>query len=401
MHCTNIFYTFVTIRVSTFFMQYIILSAILAFVITFFAIPVIIEIAKSKKLFDEPDERKVHKAVIPTLGGLGIFAGFIVALLMCVPEAAPDANKLKYFAASAIVIFFLGVKDDIVILSASKKFIGQLIAAGIIMRFGNVYINDMHGFLGIHTIPHFASIFLTIFAIIVITNSFNLIVGVDGLAGSLGLITTIIFGTYFYLANPEGNFSTYSVMAFSLSGAIVAFLIYNFSPAKIFMGDTGSLLIGTINSILVIKFINVAGSATNNAFSLDAAPAVGFAVLMIPLFDTMRVFGLRILDRRSPFSPDRIHVHHYLLDLGFSHKKITFTCVGATIIFLVTALLLRNLDTTILLGILLTMAFAFTGIIYYRRQKIKQPVKKVVEEESEIRTSHKIYGFAPEPAQVD
>jgi UDP-GlcNAc:undecaprenyl-phosphate/decaprenyl-phosphate GlcNAc-1-phosphate transferase len=166
------------------------------------------------------------------------------------------------------------------------------------------------------------------------------------------------------------------------------------------MGDTGSLLIGIINSILVIKFINVAGSATNNAYSLDAAPAIGFAVLMIPLFDTMRVFGLRILDRRSPFSPDRIHVHHYLLDLGFSHKKITFTCVAATILFVGTALFLRNLGTTLLLGILLTMAFAFTGFIYYRRQKIKQPAKKVVEE-TEMRTSHKIYGFAPEPAQVD
>jgi UDP-GlcNAc:undecaprenyl-phosphate/decaprenyl-phosphate GlcNAc-1-phosphate transferase len=400
VHCTNIFYTFVAIRFSTSFMQYIILSAILAFIITFFAIPVIIGIAKSKKLFDEPDERKVHKAVIPTLGGLGIFAGFIVALLICVPELAPEVTKLKYFAASAIVIFFLGVKDDLVILSASKKFIGQLIAAGIIMRFGNIYLNDMHGFLGIHEIPHFASIFLTIFAIIVITNSFNLIDGVDGLAGSLGLITTIIFGVYFYFASKEGGFSTYSVMAFSLSGAIAAFLIYNFSPAKIFMGDTGSLLIGIINSILVIKFINVAGSPANNAFSLDAAPAIGFAVLMIPLFDTMRVFGLRILDRRSPFSPDRIHVHHYLLDLGFSHKKITFTCVAATILFVATALFLRNLGTTLLLGILLTMAFACIGIIYYRRQKIKQPAKKVVEE-TEMRTSHKIYGLAPEPAQVD
>jgi UDP-GlcNAc:undecaprenyl-phosphate/decaprenyl-phosphate GlcNAc-1-phosphate transferase len=400
VHCTNIFYTFVAIRFLTSFMQYIILSAILAFVITFFAIPVIIGIAKSKKLFDEPDERKVHKAVIPTLGGLGIFAGFIVALLICVPELAAEATKLKYFAASAIVIFFLGVKDDLVILSASKKFIGQLIAAGIIMRFGNIYLNDMHGFLGIHEIPHFASVFLTLFAIIVITNSFNLIDGVDGLAGSLGLITTIIFGLYFYFANREGVFSTYSVMAFSLSGAIAAFLIYNFSPAKIFMGDTGSLLIGIINSILVIKFINVAGSPINNAFSLDAAPAIGFAVLMIPLFDTMRVFGLRILDRRSPFSPDRIHVHHYLLDLGFSHKKITFTCVAATILFVVTALVLRNLGTTLLLGILLTMAFAFIGIVYYRRQKIKQPAKKVVEE-TEMRTSHKIYALTAEPAQVD
>lgn len=384
-------------------MQYIILSAILAFVVTFFAIPVIIEIAKSKKLFDEPDERKVHKAVIPTLGGLGIFAGFIVAMLMCVPEAstlAPDASKLKYFAASAIVIFFLGLKDDILILSANKKFIGQLIAAGIIMRFGNLYIDDMHGFLGIHAIPHFASIFLTIFAIIVITNSFNLIDGVDGLAGSLGFITTIIFGSYFYFANQEGAFSMYAVMAFALSGATLAFLIYNFSPAKIFMGDTGSLLIGIINSILVIKFINVASSPINNAFSLNAAPAIGFAVLMIPLFDTLRVFGLRILDRRSPFSPDRIHVHHYLLDLGFSHKKITLTCVAATILFVATALLLRNMDTTMLIAILLGMAFAFIGIIYLRRQKIKQPQKKEVAE-TEIRTSHKIYGFVQEPAQVD
>jgi UDP-GlcNAc:undecaprenyl-phosphate/decaprenyl-phosphate GlcNAc-1-phosphate transferase len=383
-----------------FFMQYIILSAILAFAITFFAIPVVISIAKKKKLFDEPDERKVHKAVIPTLGGLGIFAGFIVALLICVPELAPEGTKLKYFAASTIVIFFLGVKDDLVIISASKKFIGQLIAASIIMRFGNIYINNMHGFLGIYEIPHFASIFLTVFTIIVITNSFNLIDGVDGLAGSLGLITTIFFGLYFYFANKEGEFSTYSVMAFSLSGAITAFLIYNFSPAKIFMGDTGSLLIGIINSILVIKFINTAGSATNNSFTLDASPAIGFAVLMIPLFDTMRVFGLRILDRRSPFSPDRMHVHHYLLDLGFSHKKITLTCVSATIAFVITALLLKNIGTTLLIGVLLSMASAFIGIIYYRRQKIIQPVKKEVEK-TEMRTSHKIYGLAAEPAQVD
>jgi UDP-GlcNAc:undecaprenyl-phosphate/decaprenyl-phosphate GlcNAc-1-phosphate transferase len=379
-------------------MQYIILSAILAFVVTFFAIPVIIEIAKSKKLFDEPDERKVHKAVIPTLGGLGIFAGFIVALLMCVPEAALDANKLKYFAASVIVIFFLGLKDDLVILSASKKFIGQIIAAGIIMRFGNIYLNDMHGFLGITTIPHFASIFLTIFTIIVITNSFNLIDGVDGLAGSLGFITTFIFGAYFYLASEY----TYAVMAFAISGAILAFLIYNFSPAKIFMGDTGSLLIGLINAILVIKFINVAGGSTvENNLAFHASPAIGFAVLMIPLFDTMRVFGLRILDRRSPFSADKIHVHHYLLDLGFSHKKITITCVVATFVFVATALLLRNLDTTVLIAILLFMAFSFIGIIYYRRQKVKQAAIQQEPAEKEMRTSHKIYGFVQEPVQVD
>jgi UDP-GlcNAc:undecaprenyl-phosphate/decaprenyl-phosphate GlcNAc-1-phosphate transferase len=376
-------------------MQYIILSAILAFIITFFAIPIIIGIAKSKKLFDEPDERKVHKDVIPTIGGVGIFAGFIVAMLMCVPEIATDANKLKYFAAASIVIFFLGLKDDLVILSATKKFIGQIIAASIIMRFGNIYLNDMHGFLGVNQIPHFASIFLTLFTIIVITNSFNLIDGVDGLAGSLGLLTSIVFGIYFYFANEY----TYAVMALSLSGAIVGFLIYNYSPAKIFMGDTGSLLLGLVNSILVIKFINVAGT-TGNTFSFHAAPALGFAVLMIPLFDTMRVFGLRILNRRSPFSPDRIHVHHYLLDLGFSHRQITITCVITSLFFIVVAYFGKNLDTTLLIGILLTMAFSLIGVIYYFRQKAKAPLKKSIAAEETV-TTHKVYGYAQEPLSVE
>ena len=372
-------------------MQHIILSSVLAFIITFFAIPVIIKIAKSKKLFDEPDERKVHKEVIPTLGGLGIFAGFIVATLM----GAPDSHELQYFAAACIVIFFLGLKDDILVLSANKKFIGQLIAAFIVMNFGNIYLNDMHGFLGITTIPYYASVFLTVFTIIVITNAFNLIDGIDGLAGSLGLITTLVFGIYFYFANEL----TYAVMAISLSGAIVGFLIYNFSPAKIFMGDTGSLLIGLINSILVIKFINVAGT-TGESFSLHASPALGFAVLMVPLFDTLRVFGMRILDRRSPFSPDRIHVHHYLLDLGFSHRKITFSIIGATFLFIATAFLFRNFDCTVIIASLLGLAFLMIGIIYYARQKLKNSY--VIEpEESKILTSHKIYSFTKEAVEVD
>src|SRR5436190_8486617 len=135
-------------------MNNILLSAGLAFLITFFAIPIVIQVAKDKKLFDEPDERKVHKTVIPTLGGLGIFAGFIIALLMGVPKGI--TSELQYFAAAATVIFFLGLKDDILILSASKKFIGQLIAAGIIIKFGDIRITNMFGFMGLHEIPYTA-----------------------------------------------------------------------------------------------------------------------------------------------------------------------------------------------------------------------------------------------------
>lgn len=374
-------------------MNNVLLSSGLAFLITFFAIPVIIQVAKDKKLFDEPDERKVHKNVIPTLGGLGIFAGFIIATLMGVPSAI--SSELQYFAAATTVIFFLGIKDDILVLSASKKFIGQLIAAGIIIKFGGIQISNFHGFLGIYEIPHITGIIISLFTIIVITNSFNLIDGVDGLAGSLGLLTTLVFGTYFFYAGQL----TYAVMAFALAGSIVGFLIYNFSPAKIFMGDTGSLLLGLVNSILVIKFINVAGNTASN-FPIESAPAIGFSILMIPLFDTLRVFGLRIMQRRSPFSPDRTHVHHFLLDLGLSHRMVTITCVLVNISFIAMAFFMRNLGTTTVIGILLLSAFIFIGIIYYSRPKNRTILTRKVEK-TEIIKSHKIFKLAGEAVEAE
>jgi UDP-N-acetylmuramyl pentapeptide phosphotransferase/UDP-N-acetylglucosamine-1-phosphate transferase len=374
-------------------MDNILLSAGLAFLICFFSIPVIIQVAKDKKLFDEPDERKVHKAVIPTLGGLGIFAGFVIATLLGVPQSA--SSELQYFMAAAIVIFFLGIKDDILILSASKKFAGQLIAAGILIKFGGVHINNMHGLLGLHEIPNVASIVLSLFTIIVITNSFNLIDGVDGLAGSLGTLTTLIFGSYFFYIGEL----TYAVMAFALAGSLISFLIYNFPPAKIFMGDTGSLLLGLVNAILVIKFINLAQNP-GTAVPLESAPAIGFAILMIPLFDTLRVFGLRILDRRSPFSPDRTHIHHFLLDLGLSHRMTTLICVGANILFIALAIVLRNLGTTTVMGILLLTALSFTGLIYLLRQK-KRAVKVENNPEKELIKSHKILTLVSDTVEVD
>jgi len=253
----------------------------------------------------------------------------------------------------------------------------------------------MYGFLGVHQIPYTASIILSLFTIIVITNSFNLIDGVDGLAGSLGLLTTLVFGIYFFYAGK----STYAVMAFALSGATIGFLLYNYSPAKIFMGDTGSLLLGLINSILVLKFIDVAGAAKSE-FPLESAPAIGVAILMIPLFDTLRVFGLRILDRRSPFSPDRTHVHHFLLDLGFSHRMITLTCVTVNIGFIALAYFLRGMGTTTVLGILLLAAFVFIGIIYFSRAKTKAAMNERMANASIIK-SHKILSLASEAVEAD
>src|SRR5664279_4497568 len=375
-------------------MDNILLSGGLAFLITFFSIPVIIEVAEDKKLFDEPDERKVHKAVIPTLGGLGIFAGFIVASLMGVPPSM--SHVLQYFMASIMVIFFLGIKDDILILSATKKFIGQLVAAGIIIKFAGVEINNMHGFLGLHEIPHTVSILLTLFTIVVITNSFNLIDGVDGLAGCLGLLTSSLFGAYFLVTSQL----MYAVMAFSLSGSLVAFLIYNFYPAKIFMGDTGSLLICLLNSVFVIKFIAIAANPSYG-LPLQSAPAIGFAILIVPLFDTLRVVTIRIISRRSPFSPDRNHVHHFLLDLGYSHRRITLTCIGGNIAFITLAYLLRYSGTTMVILALSGVSLAIVSIVYYSRPKTK--AKSIAlpghNQKETIIKSHKILTLAGETVE--
>jgi UDP-N-acetylmuramyl pentapeptide phosphotransferase/UDP-N-acetylglucosamine-1-phosphate transferase len=255
----------------------------------------------------------------------------------------------------------------------------------------------MHGLFGINEIPNVASLALTFFTVLVITNSFNLIDGVDGLAGSLGLLTTLVFGSYFFFVGQ----GMYAVMAFALSGSIIAFLIYNFSPAKIFMGDTGSLLLGLINSVLVIKFINVAGNPATS-FHIEAAPAVGFAILIVPLFDTLRVFGLRILDRRSPFSPDRTHVHHFLLDLGLNHKKITFVCLGVNIGFILLAFFLRNLGTTIVLGIVLATAIALIGLIYYIRTKhLTGSNHNKFKRDDAVLKPRKIFTLASEAVEAD
>lgn len=370
-------------------MNNILISSALAFLITYFAIPPIIQFAKAKKLFDKPNERKVHKAVIPTLGGIGIFAGFLFATLIGVPIHI--TNELQYFIAALTLIFFLGVKDDIFLLSPAKKFVGQIVAACIIIKFGGLQITNLHGFLGFNVIPGIAGFILTAFTIIVITNSFNLIDGVDGLAGSLGLLTSLVFGSYFYLTGEL----MYAVMAISLAASLVAFLIYNFSPAKIFMGDTGSLLIGLLNAIFVIKFMSVAGNP-NASLPLLSSPAIAFAILIVPLFDTLRVFSLRILKGRSPFSPDRNHIHHFLLDLGISQKMISVICITANIIFIALAYMLRSQGTTMVIAALALAALLLITVIYYSRPKSKI---YTISAGKEILKSHKILTLVRDTAE--
>src|SRR5215216_5308388 len=249
----------------------VLLTASVAFIISFLAIPVVLQIAEQKKLYDMPDERKVHSRPVASLGGVGIFGGFLLASLLSIQGYLNP--EFQYFFAAALVIFFLGLKDDLMVLSATKKFIGQMIAASIIIHLGGIRLDSMHGLFGFENLPEAFSLALSYLTIIVVINSFNLIDGIDGLAASLGTFTMLIFGTYFFI----NGFQAYAILAFALAGSLVAFLIFNHHPAKIFMGDSGSLMIGLINAILVIKFINVASDPAI-AIPIDATAAIGFSI---------------------------------------------------------------------------------------------------------------------------
>src|SRR5436190_15138306 len=196
----------------------VLLTAAVAFIITFLAIPILLQVAEKKNLYDIPDERKIHINPVASLGGVGIFAGFLLASLLSIQVYLNQ--EFQYFFAAALVIFFLGLKDDLMILSASKKFIGQIIAASILIHLGGIRFDSMHGLFGFEQLPEAFSLALSYLTIIVVINSFNLIDGVDGLAGSLGTLTMVVFGAYFISIGQEA----YALLSFSMAGSLVAFL---------------------------------------------------------------------------------------------------------------------------------------------------------------------------------
>jgi len=373
----------------------VLLTGSVSFIITFLAIPIVLQIAEEKRLFDVPDERKIHKVPVPSLGGVGIFGGFLLASLLSI--SSKQNSEFQYFFAASVIIFFLGLKDDLVVLSASKKFVGQVVAASILIHLGGIRIASMHGLFGFNEVSDGVSIALSYLTIIVVINSFNLIDGVDGLAGTLGLVTMLLFGIYFFAI----QMPAYSLLAFAMAGSLLAFLIFNHHPAKIFMGDSGSLMIGLINSILVIKFITVADSPVI-AIPVESSVVIGMAILIIPLVDTLRVFSIRIYRGNSPFTPDRNHVHHLLLERGFKHPGITFFCVFLTLLFIAVAYLGRSLGPTYLLLIMLAMSFSGLGLLFfYKRPKPQMFVAKHLDEKDFTSIVPKVVTITKEAAVAE
>jgi UDP-N-acetylmuramyl pentapeptide phosphotransferase/UDP-N-acetylglucosamine-1-phosphate transferase len=286
------------------------LSFFSAFVVTLITIPPILQLVKKYSLYDIPDHRKEHKIPVATFGGVAIWAGMVISLMLWFSFS--NQAVVISFMFSLVILFSLGIMDDLKNLSARYKLIIE-IGLATIMAIAGTRITTFNGLFGVHELPLSAQYTFTVLAIVGITNAFNLIDGIDGLAGGLGFMSLITLGIFLTLCGD----SNMALIAFALAGGLLAFLYFNLNPARIFMGDTGSLVLGFVVAIMCIRLIQVNNSLPGPV--VPHAPIFTLGIVLIPVFDAIRVFSIRMWKGKSPFSPDKTHIHHLLTNSGFSH----------------------------------------------------------------------------------
>lgn len=329
----------------------IFLSSATSFFFGFLITPVLIFLLKKGNIIDAPGGRKIHSGFVPSMGGIGIilatFAGVFAWFSL------EQLVQTRYFLVALGIMFSVGLRDDLIELSAVQKLIGQCIPAFFVIIMADIRITGLYGFMGIYEIPYLASVTLSFALIIILTNSFNLIDGLDGLAGTLSVISLTFLGWWFYVA----DMVAYSLISFTLVGGVLSFLAFNWHPAKIFMGDTGSLSIGFALTALVILFIDTNGMMlASEGWKINAPITAGIALMIVPIYDTVRIFTKRSLKGKSPLKPDKSHVHHFLLRMGFKHNEVTLILGGIKMIFITMVLLGSYLNDHIMLPIVLTLA---------------------------------------------
>ncbi|MFV0365994.1 MAG: glycosyltransferase family 4 protein [Mangrovibacterium sp.] len=354
------------------------LAAIVSFMVVFTSIPTVLHIAYSKRLFDKPNFRSAHTKITPRLGGIAIAFGFIFTYSFFADWYS--YAYVPFLTSSFVLIFVVGIKDDIISTAAVVKLLGQLLAASIIVGLGGVQIDELQGVLSV-PLSEGWGIAISIFAVTFLLNGFNLIDGIDGLAAITGIISLSAFTLWFYI----NGYYHIPLIAASLAGGLLAFIYYNMYCVrlKIFMGDTGSLLIGFVVSVVAIAFLKFNNQIVNvepHTYTLSSAPAVAVAVLIVPVVDTIRIFFLRILRGNSPFSPDKNHIHHRMLELGMTHHQISFTIGGVNVFFIFLAYFLRDIGTWALLAIVLPLGFALAAtpswiLLFKKKNKQKQASK--------------------------
>lgn len=346
--------------IQTFFAAHSYLIGLVSFLFGWIAMPVVIRIAKAKGFVVRPNKRMSHTGEVPNIGGLNICFSFILTYLFFEFD---QMNHNQFFMIGLFAIMVIGFIDDILVLTPLSKLLGETLAGIALIGFADIRITHLHSIFGINEIGIIPSYIISLFILIAIINAVNLIDGIDGLASGLGILYCLFFAIYFGLVGEAG----WSFIGIGMIGSLAVFFIYNVfgNRDKIFMGDSGSLLLGYLLTAFVFRFceINALGSIPAQ-FHMSASPAVAICVLTVPIFDTIRVSITRIKKGRSPFQPDKNHIHHLLLRTGLSHIQTTCILLFVSLLFIALGIVGRNWNLWLLLIVDFALATVLTLILW-------------------------------------
>jgi UDP-GlcNAc:undecaprenyl-phosphate GlcNAc-1-phosphate transferase len=336
-----------------------------AFIVSFFVIPVIINVVKLKRLYEKRNERSSHHLPTPSFGGIALFVVLVLALSMA--EHLFSDQLSNYLIISLTILFFIGLKDDLTGISPGSKLATQILATTFLFLSPHFQITNFHGWLGIESMHPYLFFPLAILVVAFFVNAYNLIDGIDGLAAMLG----IVFSSGFALFFAELKEWTFFYSCIALNGGLIAFLRYNLSSnRKIFLGDTGSLVLGFFFVSCALALLS---REEEIIFQIRGQnfPYVLIALVFVPVVDSLRVFFVRIKEGRSPFSADRNHIHHVLTDyFDWPHIRtsiaLAFFNIAVFSLFLVISIFLSQIFVAVFLVILLV---ALTAFLTYLRKK--------------------------------
>lgn len=341
--------------------HHFLIPAILSLLGTLWIHPKILKIAILKNLVDNPDARKLQRNPVPVMGGMAVFFG--IAIGICSSQAIFNCPNAFMLITAMLIMLYIGTTDDIIDLSPRMRFIVEILVVAWLMYVNNASINNFWGLWGVETVPMWLACPLTIFAAVGIINAINLIDGVNGLSSGFCFMASSLFAIIFY---KSGNI-VMTTLAFSAAGAIIPFFLHNVFgyKTKMFIGDGGTLVIGTMMSMFVINILKDSSDCANFAIKGMGLIPLTLAILAIPIFDTLRVMSARIMRGTSPFYPDKTHLHHMFIDLGFSHLGTTVSILSMNFLVVVAWYISYKLGASVDIQLYIVLAISITSTFLF------------------------------------
>lgn len=338
----------------------LIIMALLSLIVTTVIYPFVLRYALRYQIVDNPDARKIHRQPIPVMGGVAVYAGILAGCLAM--WLLIDKASIHWSLMAVTTMLVLGVWDDMKNLPAILRLIVQFGIVGGYMLLTGYYIHDFYGFLGIHEISLWVGISLSLVTGVGIINAINMIDGIDGYSSGYGIMACSCFAVLFIIIGP----SVWASLAVIVTAALIPFFFHNVFgvKSKMFIGDGGTMMLGFLMAIFAIGALSTRRGLVLEAQGISVI-AMTLAILCIPVFDTLRVMTVRMLRGRSPFKPDKSHLHHLFIDMGFSHLGASLSILSLNLIVILVWLLLWlcgasiNMQTcvVILMGLMVTFGF--------------------------------------------